>query len=140
MPVPSGRTGSLLEWAKAVAGSKLIPVPLALKGMLDAWLNFSGSARSRPVPGSSPARRGPLKVLRADCVPTFVTVTVSIPWPTLSMSSRILSPTEMLATEETLMLVSPAFASADSQACVPGLPTAVTVTTSYFSTVLATAG
>ena len=30
-------------------------------------------------------------------VPTFVTVTVSIPWPTLSMSNLILPPTEMLA-------------------------------------------
>ena len=29
---------------------------------------------------------------------------------------------------------------ADSQACVPGLPTAVTVTTSYFSTAFATVG
>ncbi len=84
--------------------------------------------------------KGPLKVLRADCVPTFVTVTVSIPCPTLSMSNLILSPTEMLATDDTLMLVSPAFASADSQACVPGLPTAVTVTTSYFSTAFATVG
>ncbi len=41
-----------------------------------------------------------------------VTVTVSMPWPTLSMSSRILSPTEMLATDVTLMLVEPAGASA----------------------------
>ena len=56
------------------------------------------------------------------------------------MSNRILSPTEMLATDDTLMLVSPAFASAARQACVPGLPTAVTVTTSYCSTAFATAG
>ena len=59
MPVLSGWTGSLLECAKAVAGAKLIPVPLSLKGRLAAWLNFSGAARSRPVPGSttaSPAR------------------------------------------------------------------------------------
>ena len=34
------------------------------------------------------------------------------PWPLLSMSSLILSPTEILATEDTLMLVSPDFASA----------------------------
>jgi hypothetical protein len=74
-----------------------------------------------------------LKVLRTDCVPTRVTVTVSIPCPALSISSLILSPTEMLATDDTLMLVPPAFASADSQACVPCLPTAVIVTTSYFS-------
>ncbi len=52
MPVPSGWTGSLLEWAKAVAGWKLIPVPRSLKGRLAAWLNFSGAARSRPVPVS----------------------------------------------------------------------------------------
>ena len=69
-----------------------------------------------------------------------MTVTVSIPCPTLSMSNRILSPTEMLATDDTLMLVSPAFASAASQACVPGLPTAVTVTTSYFSMALRDGG
>ena len=62
-----------------------------------------------------------------------MTVTVSIPWPTLSMSSRILSPAEMLATDVTLMLVAPAGASAPRKACVPGLPTAVTVATSYFS-------
>ena len=36
--------------AIGVAGWKLIPVPLALKGRLAAWLNFSGAARSRPVP------------------------------------------------------------------------------------------
>ena len=54
---------------------------------------------------------GPANVFRTDAVPTFVTVTVSIPCPTLSISSRILSPGEMLATEDTLMLVSPAFAS-----------------------------
>ena len=53
MPVPSGWTGSLLEWAKAVAGWKLIPVPRSLKGRLAAWLNFSGAARSRPVPGAT---------------------------------------------------------------------------------------
>ena len=45
-------------------------------------------------------------------VPTCVTVTVSMPWPTLSMSSRILSPAEMSATDVTLMLVAPAGASA----------------------------
>ena len=40
MPVPSAWTGSLLEWAKAVAGWKLIPVPRSLKGRLAAWLNL----------------------------------------------------------------------------------------------------
>ena len=54
-----------------------------------------------------------------DCVPTFVTVTVSMPWPTLSMSSRILSPAEMLATDDTLMLVAPAFASAARRLACP---------------------
>ena len=53
MPVPSAWTGSLLEWAKAVAGWKLIPVPRSLKGRLAEWLNFSGAARSRPVPGAT---------------------------------------------------------------------------------------
>ncbi len=56
------------------------------------------------------------------------------------MSSLISSPTEMFSTDVTLKLVSPAFASAASQAWVPGLPTAVTVTTSYFSTASATVG
>ena len=78
MPVPSGWTGSLLEWAKAVAGWKLMPVPLTLKGMLAAWLNFSGAASSRPVPAIR--RRDRCRRCRADCVPTLVTVTVSIPW------------------------------------------------------------
>ena len=41
-----------------------------------------------------------------------MTVTVSIPWPTLSISSLILSPTEILATDVTWMLVAPAGASA----------------------------
>ncbi len=50
MPVPSGWTGSLLECVKAVAGLKVIPGPPTLKGRLAAWLNFSGAARSRPVP------------------------------------------------------------------------------------------
>ncbi len=49
---------------------------------------------------------------RVDWVPTRVTVTVSMPWPTLAMSRRILSPAEMLATEVTLRLVEPAGASA----------------------------
>ena len=53
MPVPSAWTGSLLEWAKAVAGLKLMPVPRSLKGRLAAWLNLSGAARSRPVPGET---------------------------------------------------------------------------------------
>ena len=78
--------------------------------------------------------------LRTDAVPTFVTVTVSMPWPWLSMSRRILSPTEMFSTVLTLMLVSPGLASMDSQPCVPALPTAVTVTTSYFSREVETAG
>ena len=78
--------------------------------------------------------------VRFACVPTRVTVTVSIPWPTLSMSNLILSPAEMLATDVTLMLVAPAGASAPRKACVPGLPTAVTVATSYRSTAFATAG
>jgi len=53
---------------------------------------------------------------------------------------RILSPAEMLATDVTLMLVSPGWASAPRKACVPGLPTVVTVATSYFSRVFATVG
>jgi len=88
--------GSLLVWGNSVAGSKRIPLPLTLKGRLAEWLNFNGSARSRPVPGS-PLRT--LLGLYLAAVPTFVTVTVSIPCPTLSMSSRILSPTAMLEIE-----------------------------------------
>ena len=42
--------------------------------------------------------------MRLVCEPTWVIVTVSIPCPTLSMSSRILSPAEILATDVTLML------------------------------------
>ena len=57
MPVPSGWTGSLLEWAKAVAGSKVIPVPRSLKGRLAAWVSFSGAAKSRPVPGATMLNR-----------------------------------------------------------------------------------
>jgi hypothetical protein len=78
--------------------------------------------------------------VRLDCVPTFVTVTVSIPWPTLSMSSLILSPGEMFVTDVTLMLVAPGTASAPRNACVPALPTSVTVATSYRSIAFATAG
>ena len=43
----------------------------------------------------------------APVVPTAVTVTHSMPWPGLSMSSRILSPTPMLVTDDTLRLVVP---------------------------------
>ena len=74
----------------------------------------------------------PVEGVRADCVPTLFTVTVSIPCPTLSISSRIESLAVMLARDDTLIWVSPAFTGAVSHACVPGLPTAVTVTTSYF--------
>src|SRR6516225_1798580 len=56
------------------------------------------------------------------------------------MSSRIVSPAEMFATDVTLMFVAPAGASAPRNACVPGLPTALTVATSYDSIVFATAG
>ncbi len=56
------------------------------------------------------------------------------------MSKMILSPAEILAAFIALMVVSPAFAAAAKRVCVPGLPTAVTVTTSYFSTVFATRG
>ena len=55
------------------------------------------------APALASAARDP----RTDCVPTFVTVTVSMPWPTLAMSNTILSPAEMLATFVTLMLRSP---------------------------------
>ena len=63
-------------------------------------------------------------------VPTAVTVTHSMPWPTLSMSSLILSPTEMLSTLPILRMFEPAGAAAERRPCVPGLPTAVTVATS----------
>ncbi len=88
----------------------------------------------------APALASAESAARFACVPAFVTVTVSIPWPALSMSNLILSPAEMLAVDVTLMLVAPAGASAPRKACVPGLPTAVTVATSYFSRDLATAG
>ena len=39
-------------------------------------------------------------------------VTVSMPWPTLSISSRILSPAEMSSADVTWMFVDPATASA----------------------------
>ena len=38
----------MLEWANAVAGSKLIPVPRSLNGRLAEWLYLSGAARTRP--------------------------------------------------------------------------------------------
>ena len=117
MPVPSACTGSLLVCAKAVAGVKLTPVPPSLNGRLFAWLNCSGALSVRPVPV-------------APAVPTAATVTDSIPWPALAMSSRILSPTPMLVVDETLMLVAPAAAAAARRACTPARPTAVTVATS----------
>ena len=46
----------------------------------------------------------------------------------------------MLPAFITRIVVSPAFAAAARRVCVPGLPTSVTVTTSYFSTSFATAG
>ena len=203
MPVPSARTGSLLEWAKAVAGVKLIPVPRALKGIFAACLNFSGAARSRPVPWATTSSRAKCTLPRAGLkstpvpfgpeVPTAVMVTVS--W-FAGVPTVILSPTTKPVTlprARTMMLVAPASAFAGElrlarlgadlgdrdgldpvadavdvqpdlvagrdvgdgghldvgraggrvharQACVPGLPTAVTVATSYFSMVLATLG
>ena len=103
------------------------------------------SPTAKPLPPRTLMLVAPSPVLamrkaRVVCVPTCATVTVSMPWPTLSMSSLILSPTEMLATEVTLMLVEPAGASAPSRAWVPGFPTEVTVATSNRSWVLATAG
>src|SRR4051794_10560834 len=117
MALLSDRTGSLLECGKRVAGLNVTPVPRSLKGRLDEWLNFSGADRVRPVPP-------------APEVPTDATVTVSILGP---MSSRIVSPAVMLVVDVTLMLVAPAGAAAASRACVPGLPTAVTVAVSNVS-------
>src|SRR3954453_11656372 len=111
MPVPSGCTGSLLEWAKAVAGENVMPVPQSLNGRLLAWSNCSGAVRSRPVPF-------------APDVPTADTVTHSIPWPGPAMSSRIRSPTEMLVVDVTLRLVAPAGAAAERRGPVPGGRTA----------------
>src|SRR6187455_1123306 len=56
------------------------------------------------------------------------------------MSRRRRSPEVILATEVTLMFVAPTGASTPRNACVPGLPTAVIVTTSYRSIAFATAG
>src|SRR6187399_1867394 len=56
------------------------------------------------------------------------------------MSRRRRSPGEIFATDVTLMFVAPTGASTPRNACVPGLPTAVIVTTSYRSMVLATVG
>lgn len=117
MPLPSGRTGSLLECANFVAGVNVTPVPRSLNGRFDECANFSGEARVRPVPP-------------APEVPTAVMVTLSIRVP---MSRRIVSPALMFAVELTLMLVAPAGAAADSNACVPAVPTAVTVATSIVS-------
>src|SRR5689334_11832440 len=58
----------------------------------------------------------------------------------LAMSSRILSPIEMLSALNTLNEFDPASAAVDKRPCVPGLPTAVTVATSYFSTDVPTTG
>ena len=71
---------------------------------------------------------------------TALTVTTSVPWPTLSMSRMIWSPAVMLAAFFAWMEVSLAFAAAARAVCVPGLPTAVTVTISYCSMSLATTG
>ena len=40
MPVPSAWTGSLLEWAKAVAGCEADPRSPIAEGRLAAWLNL----------------------------------------------------------------------------------------------------
>src|SRR5271157_87383 len=80
--------GSLLEWANAVAGLKLMPDPRLLKGRLATWANLSGAARSRPVPGETThssrmwalARAG-VKTMTAPVGPaalTAVTVTTSL--------------------------------------------------------------
>ena len=96
MPLPSACTGSLLECAKRVAGLKVTPVPRSLNGRLDAWSDFSGAVRVRPVPP-------------APGVPTDATVTVSVFAP---MSSLIVSPAVMLSVEVTLRLVAAADAAA----------------------------
>src|SRR5260370_10419123 len=106
MLVRSACTGSLLEGAKRVAGLKVTPVPRALKGRLDAWSNFSGAVRVRPVPP-------------APEVPTDATVTFSVLGP---MSSRIVSPAVMLLVEGTLMFVAPAGAPAPGRGCRAGGP------------------
>jgi len=49
------------------------------------------------------------------------------------MSSRMRSPTAMLVTDVTLMLVAPACAPAARRAWTPGRPTAVTVATSMWA-------
>src|SRR3978361_1988679 len=108
-------TGSLLEWANTVLGVKVIPVPGELKEMLEEWLNFNGPINSRPVPSYS-GLSAPLKALRADWVSPLSLVTAPIPCPTLAIPSRIWPPAVIFASEDTLMLVSPAFAGDVSQA------------------------
>ena len=114
MPLPSACTASPLTCGNFVAGEKLIPVPTSDTSTPDMWSNWSGAARSTPVP-------------LAPGVPTLATLTSSLrpPVPTVSVS-----PTVMLALAATLMLVAPAAAAADRVVCVAALPTAVTVASS----------
>src|SRR6185437_11284354 len=91
-----------------------MPVPRSLNGRFDEWFFVSAAARVSPVPF-------------APAVPTAATVMFSALLP---ISNRMLSPTEMLPTDETLMLVEPADAGAASRAWAPAMPTAVTVPSS----------
>ena len=131
MAAPSG---PWLPTAVTVTASWLAGVPTVILSP-----TAKPSAR-RTLIRVAPALAGAERLVRPAAVPTCATVTVSIPWPTLSISSRILSPMEISEREVTLMLVAPAGASIASQACVPGLPTAVTVAISYCSTGLAATG
>ena len=126
-PVP-GSTTLRRRMRRARAGVKSIPCRLDPRsdggdGHVSRFagvptISLSPTEKARPDAADFDIGRAGARIaessVRLACVPTRVTVTVSIPWPTLSMSNRILSPAEMLATEVTLMLVAPACASAAS--------------------------
>src|SRR3989304_5562126 len=86
-----------------------MPEPSAWTGSLLEGAKAVAGGAPIPVP---PSPHGPLAA---------VTVTHSMPWPTLAMSNLILSPTEMLLTAVTFRMLEPARAAAARRPWVPGL-------------------
>ena len=128
MPVPSGWSGSLLEWAKAVAGWKLMPVPRTLKGRLARVVELQRGLQfeTRAAAAASAAARRCADALDRDGLGSMAdAVNVQIDLVADRDVGRRSAPDRGVAGFRVRR---------QSSVCVPGLPTSVTVTTSYFST------
>jgi hypothetical protein len=150
-PVPCATTNSRLRCGLARAGVKsTLARPTAADGGDGHGLVVRGSADGQLVADDetvrvadadvvAPALAFAASAVRLDCVPTFVTVTVSIPWPTLSMSKPDLVADRDVGDGRHLDVGRAGRASAQ-EGLRARLADRSDVATSYFSDAFATAG